>query len=148
MHEVAATAAAGESRAEDPFLTATALWVALHGLVLLRADAPQFPWPDQAKLHDALLGRIAFSTTPPRPDLHRGVGKNDRPPSSCNAKRPPSRRGTHQFIAHLSAGHNALWTDSTQVDFDDQPPSAHRLEEEVSAPWSGQTEHLNPVLTA
>ena len=64
VHDVAATAAAGESRAEDPFLTATALWVALHGLVLLRADAPQFPWPDQTKLEDALLGRIALLDEP------------------------------------------------------------------------------------
>jgi AcrR family transcriptional regulator len=60
VHDVAATAAVGASRAEDPFLTATALWVALHGLVLLRADAPQFPWPDTERLNDALVGRIAL----------------------------------------------------------------------------------------
>jgi AcrR family transcriptional regulator len=60
VHDVAATAAEGASRTEDPFLTATALWVALHGLVLLRADAPQFPWPDERQLNDVLLGRIAL----------------------------------------------------------------------------------------
>ena len=60
MHDVAAAAAVGASRSEDPFVTATALWVALHGLVLLRADAPQFPWPDKTQLEDALLGRIAL----------------------------------------------------------------------------------------
>jgi hypothetical protein len=60
MHDVAATAAVGASRSEDSFVTATALWVALHGLVLLRADAPQFPWPDTTQLDDALLGRIAL----------------------------------------------------------------------------------------
>ena len=60
VNDVAAATAAGESRSKDPFVTATAIWVALHGLVLLRADAPQFPWPDRAQLEDALLGRIAL----------------------------------------------------------------------------------------
>ena len=60
VHDVAAATAAGASQATDPFVTATAIWVALHGLVLLRADAPQFPWPDRAELEDALLGRIAL----------------------------------------------------------------------------------------
>jgi AcrR family transcriptional regulator len=60
MNDVAATAAVGASRTGDPFLTATALWVALHGLVRLRADAPQFPWPDTKRLEDALIGRIAL----------------------------------------------------------------------------------------
>ena len=60
VHDVAAAAASSASRSEDPFVTATALWVALHGLVLLRADAPQFPWPDKTQLEDALLGRIAL----------------------------------------------------------------------------------------
>jgi AbrB family looped-hinge helix DNA binding protein len=64
MDDVAATAAIGASRTEDPFLTATALWVALHGLVLLRADAPQFPWPDTKQLNDVLLGRIALLLRP------------------------------------------------------------------------------------
>lgn len=60
VHDVAAATAAGASQSKDPFVTATAIWVALHGLVLLRADAPQFPWPDRAQLEDALLGRIAL----------------------------------------------------------------------------------------
>jgi len=60
VHDVAAATAAGASQSTDPFVTATALWVALHGLVLLRADAPQFPWPDRTQLEDALLGRIAL----------------------------------------------------------------------------------------
>jgi len=60
VNDVAAVTAAGASRSKDPFVTATAIWVALHGLVLLRADAPQFPWPDRAQLEDALLGRIAL----------------------------------------------------------------------------------------
>src|SRR6266702_4634642 len=60
VHDVAAATAAGASQSTDPFVTATAIWVALHGLVLLRADAPQFPWPDRTQLEDALLGRIAL----------------------------------------------------------------------------------------
>jgi AcrR family transcriptional regulator len=60
VHDVAAVTAVGASQSKDPFVTATAIWVALHGLVLLRADAPQFPWPDRTQLEDALLGRIAL----------------------------------------------------------------------------------------
>ncbi len=60
VHDVAAATAAGASQSKDPFVTATAIWVALHGLVLLRTDAPRFPWPDRTQLEDALLGRIAL----------------------------------------------------------------------------------------
>jgi len=60
VHDVAAATEAGASHSRDPFVTATAIWVALHGLVLLRADAPQFPWPDKTQLEDPLLGRIAL----------------------------------------------------------------------------------------
>ena len=59
VQDVAATAAVGASQTDDPFLTATALWVALHGLVRLRADAPRGPWPGTNQLKDALIGRIA-----------------------------------------------------------------------------------------
>ncbi|MEV0686115.1 TetR/AcrR family transcriptional regulator [Nocardia sp. NPDC050378] len=47
-----ATAAGG---ADDPMLTATCLWAALHGLVTLRLDRPSFPWPPLNSLLDALL---------------------------------------------------------------------------------------------
>ncbi|MFE2958263.1 TetR-like C-terminal domain-containing protein [Nocardia tengchongensis] len=60
VQDVAAAAADGTSRADDPFLTATALWVALHGLVRLRADAPLGPQPDPGQLNDALIERIAL----------------------------------------------------------------------------------------
>ena len=59
VQDVAATAAAA-SRTDDAFLTATALWVALHGLVRLRADAPQGPWPDTSRLNDLIIRRIAL----------------------------------------------------------------------------------------
>lgn len=60
MQDVAAATAVRASQSKDPFVTATAIWVALHGLVMLRADAPHFPWPDRTQLEDALLGRIAL----------------------------------------------------------------------------------------
>ena len=60
VQDVAAATAAGEAGSGDPFVTATAIWVALHGLVLLRADAPQFPWPGRTELEDVLLGRLAL----------------------------------------------------------------------------------------
>ncbi|MDP5226150.1 MULTISPECIES: TetR/AcrR family transcriptional regulator [Arthrobacter] len=64
IDDVTAAAAAGASRTDDPFMTATALWVGLHGLVRLRADAPQFPLPDQALLDRAVLEPIAQLTPP------------------------------------------------------------------------------------
>ena len=60
IEDVAATAAADASRTDDPFLTATALWVALHGLVRLRADIPHGPWPDTGQLNDVIIRRIAL----------------------------------------------------------------------------------------
>ena len=59
VQDVAATAAVGASRTDDPFLTATALRVALHGLVRLRVDALKGPRPDTSKLNEALIGRTA-----------------------------------------------------------------------------------------
>ena len=68
IDDVAAAAADGASRTDDPFLTATALWVALHGLVRLRADAPQGPWRDTNQLIETLIGRIALLE--PAPNAH------------------------------------------------------------------------------
>lgn len=71
VQDVAAAAADGASRADDPFLTATALWVALHGLVRLRADAPLGPQPDTSQLNDALIERIALLEPAPIADPER-----------------------------------------------------------------------------
>ena len=37
---------AGVSASTDPVADATAVWVALHGMVTLRTSLPGFPWPD------------------------------------------------------------------------------------------------------
>jgi AcrR family transcriptional regulator len=39
-------ATAGASASTDPVTDATAVWVALHGTVLLRTALPGFPWPE------------------------------------------------------------------------------------------------------
>ena len=48
----------GASSSTDPFVDATALWVALHGLAQLRSAAPQFPWPPDVL--DVLIDRLAL----------------------------------------------------------------------------------------
>lgn len=49
----------GSSRADSDVLTATQLWVAMHGLVLLRGNDYQFPWPDLDELDTGLITSIA-----------------------------------------------------------------------------------------
>jgi AcrR family transcriptional regulator len=41
----------------DPFLAASTLWAALHGLVTLRASRPAFPWPPQADMIATIAGQ-------------------------------------------------------------------------------------------
>jgi AcrR family transcriptional regulator len=48
----------GASRSTDPFVDATALWVALHGLAQLRSAAVLFPWPPDVL--DVLIDRLAL----------------------------------------------------------------------------------------
>ena len=43
---------AGAYRRVDPFLAATAVWAALHGITSLLISLPQFPWPDIDALVD------------------------------------------------------------------------------------------------
>jgi AcrR family transcriptional regulator len=40
-------ATAGASASTDPITDATAVWVALHGTVMLRTALPGFPWPER-----------------------------------------------------------------------------------------------------
>lgn len=49
--------ASGDSSSTDPFVDATALWVALHGLGGLRRTASLFPWPPG--LEEQLVGTLA-----------------------------------------------------------------------------------------
>lgn len=46
---------AGRSASQDPFLDAVALWSALHGYIALRAAAPEFPWPDEPDIIEAMV---------------------------------------------------------------------------------------------
>jgi AcrR family transcriptional regulator len=52
--------AAGKSRSTQPIEDATALWVALHGYVSLRAAIPDYPWPPQDIMLDNLIDRVAL----------------------------------------------------------------------------------------
>ena len=64
LRDVADAMHDGTSRADDPFTTATALWAALHGLILLRARIPRFPWPPPGPLEDEIISRLAFPSGP------------------------------------------------------------------------------------
>jgi AcrR family transcriptional regulator len=49
----------GSSLATNEVLTATQLWAAMHGLVLLRGNNYQFPWPDLDALEIGLISSVA-----------------------------------------------------------------------------------------
>ena len=60
---------AGLARAgDDPHWLAAQVWAALHGLVLLRLNAPGFPWPGPLEqMADQAVARlIGLQTTPDR----------------------------------------------------------------------------------
>ena len=59
LRDVADAVAEGTAQVASVLTTATELWVSMHGLVLLRATAPQFPWPDPEHLETDLVARIA-----------------------------------------------------------------------------------------
>jgi AcrR family transcriptional regulator len=46
VHGIERCADVGRSASVDPFVDATAVWVALHGIVSMRAAVPDFPWPE------------------------------------------------------------------------------------------------------
>ncbi|MCW2688035.1 MAG: transcriptional regulatory protein, partial [Mycobacterium sp.] len=57
VRECAATA---RSNSTKPMEDATALWVALHGYVSLRAAIPDYPWPPDDIVLDNLIDRVAL----------------------------------------------------------------------------------------
>jgi AcrR family transcriptional regulator len=57
-----ALSAAGSSA--DPFLAASTLWAALHGLVTLRATRPAFPWPPLADMIISICGQTLRTPAP------------------------------------------------------------------------------------
>jgi AcrR family transcriptional regulator len=58
---------AGLARAgDDPHWLAAQVWAALHGLVLLRLNAPGFPWPGPLEpMADQAVARLIGLDTPP-----------------------------------------------------------------------------------
>lgn len=52
----------GSSDAVPALDTAVLIWVALHGLVQLRAGEPDFPWPDTDRTDNELVSRLAGLT--------------------------------------------------------------------------------------
>jgi AcrR family transcriptional regulator len=54
---------AGVSASTDVVADATAVWVALHGTVTLRAALPRFPWPDPAAFVRQLVLPLAQVTS-------------------------------------------------------------------------------------
>ncbi|MCZ2858587.1 TetR/AcrR family transcriptional regulator [Blastococcus sp. VKM Ac-2987] len=61
---VGACVAAGRSGSRDPQADANLLWTALHGMVTLRAAAPDVPWPAFDTQLAQLVGRLALLTGP------------------------------------------------------------------------------------
>jgi AcrR family transcriptional regulator len=54
IRDTAAEALASAGSSADPFLAASTLWAALHGLVSLLASRPAFPWPPLADMIHAI----------------------------------------------------------------------------------------------
>lgn len=59
MESIRQCIADGSSGAKDVLSTATQLWAAMHGFVLLRGSGYQFPWPDLPQAEVELISSIA-----------------------------------------------------------------------------------------
>jgi AcrR family transcriptional regulator len=73
-HSIQRCQQAGVARAgDDPLNLAVLVWAALHGLVSLRLDRPQFPWPAPLdETVDQAVGRlIALDPSTPQPSSGR-----------------------------------------------------------------------------
>ncbi len=55
IQDLAAAALDASGLSADPFLVAAILWVSLHGLVILRASRPAFPWPPLETMTAAIV---------------------------------------------------------------------------------------------
>ena len=71
-------AVAGRSSSTDPFGDATALWVALHGLVSLWSTLCDFPWPPDDELVRRLMLPLARvdPAPPPRRPVRAAAGRS------------------------------------------------------------------------
>lgn len=52
---IAACVAAGKSTSQNPWVDAVALWSMLHGYSALRISNPEFPWPPEQIMVDAMI---------------------------------------------------------------------------------------------
>ena len=73
----------GSSGATDVLSTATQLWAAMHGLVMLRGNGYQFPWPDLTRTEIDLITSIARLREPGRasPTDRSGLGPSATSPA-------------------------------------------------------------------
>lgn len=56
----------GSAHVSSPLSAAVQLWAAMHGLVMLRGNDYQFPWPDLGQLETELITSIAGLKAPSR----------------------------------------------------------------------------------
>jgi AcrR family transcriptional regulator len=72
IHDTVAGALAAVGSPADPFQAAATLWASLHGLIMLRASRPSFPWPP---MDDMITGLTEQTLHAPAP----ASGKPARP---------------------------------------------------------------------
>lgn len=61
---IAACVTAGRSASQDPWLDAVALWSMLHGYSSLSISNPEFPWPDERVIVEAMISGQARLSSP------------------------------------------------------------------------------------
>jgi hypothetical protein len=81
--------AAGSAPQLDPRAAALRLWVALHGMTVLRVSKKGFPWPPVERLVDELLQERLHNY---RANMRAGLGKS-RPASRNSLTRAPATGG-------------------------------------------------------
>jgi AcrR family transcriptional regulator len=82
LHDAVAQALTAAGSPADPFLAASTLWAALHGLVTLRASRPAFPWPPLADMIASITGQTLH--TPPGIPHQRPA---EQPSASATSRR-------------------------------------------------------------
>jgi hypothetical protein len=65
VDEVAGCIDAGALAPGDPFLVATGLWTAVHGITSLLIARPDFPWPDLDQLLSHVFAVHGRGMAPP-----------------------------------------------------------------------------------
>jgi hypothetical protein len=52
------SSASANAAPDDPFRLTSLVWAAVHGMVLLRIDRPNFPWPPLDEMIDDAVRRL------------------------------------------------------------------------------------------